>query len=55
VRIAAAVAGPKESPNVISGNHALRQPDDSACAAKSIASDGGSAVKKSPSALSFAT
>ena len=45
---AAAVAGPNESPNVISGNHAVSQPAASARPAKSIVSAGGSPVRKSP-------
>src|SRR3954447_12492456 len=48
VRNAAAVAGPKESAKVISGNHAVRNPATSARCAKSMASDAGSAVKSSP-------
>src|SRR3954447_23727113 len=51
VCIAAAVAGPKESANVISGNHALRKPAASARPAKSIAIGAGSAVRNRPSWL----
>ena len=54
VRSAAAVAGPNESPNVISGNQQLRKPAPSARTEKSIASAAGSAVRKSPMPLSFA-
>src|SRR5262249_22059619 len=55
VRSEAAVAGPKESANVISGNQALRKPAPSARTAKSIASGAGSAVRNKPRPLPSAT
>ena len=49
VRAAAAVAGPKASANVISGNQALPKPAASALTAYSIESGAGRPVRKMPS------